>query len=863
MRNHQVAYGHGHLHRTIDQPIQDFEGLRRETNRVEGVPGSASTGPSADPRGLLSARMQTVTTSATILEGVVHYVIPGAYTYRVILDGELGELICGDMMNASFTRSVRISQILPVGTRVLVLKQQGLNKGMIIGAPAREVLDYQYGQPVLASAIGRFHVQNRQYVRNVARSPDTGRGIPDYVQGRAVDVCEGDYMITNLAEGGFFTSPFETSVRQTHDCGVWMFSMDRLLRLAGRSVQEYSVAHERYAGMDEHETHGFEGTAGYPWEALGYYRKPDQPWKKNTGTETVNGKGISFMEPDNPNAEPFYRRQVHTGYLGQGYTHEIRIPPKGVTQTESATPNLPDDGEVPIVVAREQILPDGAMIRESARAIHSVKHANIRSFKRIRAIDDPRGDDMATETEGKYEFSAAEPAGTMPQSVTDQVLWTVRNLAPALFRAHRGDFLPIERDGQAFEQDLDPGDLSTLASQNSVEEPLPVPLFVDERFGEKEYRAGRSTISQLENGDIVFRNACGAEIALRGSNIELSAPGDFRVNMGRSVIMLAGDDLVVRAKNSIDLTATDNDVRVKARRNCDLVAGTSGTGRMLIESQAVGTPGNRDVAGLEGENINGRGIVLKAKHSTVQTLAQRIYLRSLDAGTIVVDADAGRGTVKVDSYVTRIHGSAAVELAAGITSRMPNLLSVTGSRTISKATIECHAQILALGAIFSDAGVVTTPADNFSKPPDYPRYKQMEDRLQNFIDAIPTWFQEQYWSEDQPGHEETIRNTMFSYRTTDQYGSHRFLFGEPFWMELYGEDACATLATWDEPVYRYQETSDQQPWPGYDRWTTEPVMTVGETRMYDAPERTDRDEPDESATRQVIPGEYFRIIDPP
>ena len=82
-------------------------------------------------------------------------------------------------------------------------------------------------------------------------------------------------------------------------------------------------------------------------------------------------------------------------------------------------------------------------------------------------------------------------------------------------------------------------------------------------------------------------------------------------------------------------------------------------------------------------------------------------------------------------------------------------------------------------------------------------------------------------------------------------------------MELYGPDICTTLVTWDEPVYRYQETSDQQPWPGYDRWAIEPAMTVGDTCMYDASERTDRDEPGESNTRQVVPGEYLRIIDPP
>ncbi len=271
MPDRNIAYGHRHLSTTLDKPVQDYEGLRRETERLDGVPGSSYGGPIADPRGILAARSQAVTGSATVLEGVIHYVIPGTFTYRVILDGDLGELICGDMMNASFTRSVRISQVYTVGTRVLVLKHHGLLKGTIIGSPAREVLDTQYEQPVLSSAIGRFHIANRGYVKNVVKNPDTGRGIPSYTQGRAVDVCEGDYMISNMAEGGFFTSPHETSVRQSHDCGVWMFSMDRLLRLIGRSVQEYSLAHERYAGMDEHETYGYEGTALLPWEAFGYF----------------------------------------------------------------------------------------------------------------------------------------------------------------------------------------------------------------------------------------------------------------------------------------------------------------------------------------------------------------------------------------------------------------------------------------------------------------------------------------------------------------------------------------------------------------------------------------------------------------
>ena len=866
MHDHNIAYGHRHLTTTTDKPVQDFEALRREVERVHGIPGSVSGGPLSDPRGLLSALGQKVTTSATILEGVIHYVIPGTFTYRVILDGELGELICGDLMNASFTRSVRISQTYAVGTRVIVLKHHGLLKGTILGSPAREVLDWQYDQPVLASAIGRFHIVNREYVKNVVKSPDTGRGIPSYTQGRAVDVCEGDYMVTNMSEGGFFTSPFETSVRQSHDCGLWMFSMDRLLRMIGRSVQEYSLAHERYIGIDEHETYGFEGIAAYPWEALGYYREPDILWKKQKGSDVIGGKGISFMEPQEEKAEPFYRYQSFSGYLGQGLTREIRIPPKNLKDSSKAT-NLPDDGNVPITVAREQMLLDGTILQESARSIHLIKHANIRSFKRVKGIDDPRGDDMRSESKNSsYKFSQAKEFDPpSPQSATDKILWMIRKQSPSMFKEHRNDFEAISKKGQPFEQDVLLGDLSALKTRNSVEEPPTQKLHVDTRYGELEYGGGRATISLLDNGDIVLRNACGAELALRGANIEVSAPGDFRMNMGRSFISLAGDDIILRAKNSADLTATDNDVRIKAERNLDMVGGMSGSGRTLLENKAQGRPNNRDVLGLEGELIQGRGLHLKAENSSVSTFGGTVYLRSLEGGNILLDADQGNGVVKIDSAYTRIGGSYAVEIAAAAGDGTPNILAVTPWRTISKELLEVHSQIISSGVIVSDAGVSVLPADNFSKPIDQfnrTRRNQMDDRIANYLNAMPQWFAEYYWGQDMPGNSETIRNYAFSYRTTDQYGADRFSYEEPFWMELFGSEKCLSLATWSEPVYKYQEITDQQPWPGFATWSEESSMTTGISRWYDSAEQTDREEAVNAQPKKVILNEHLRIIDP-
>jgi len=863
MQSHNISYGHSHLTRTLNQPVRDVDGLIRDSHRRGAVPGSSQAGPLADPDGMMAAQNQAVPHSATILEGVVNYVIPGSFTYRVVLNSGLGVLICNDIHNTSFTRSVRISKLFPVGSRVIVLRQSP-TRGVILGSPARDVLDRQYGLPVLYSGIGTFHAVNRGYVRNAAMSPDLSRSVPDFVQGRAVDVCEGDYIISNMFEGGFFTSPHETGIRQSHDCGVWMFMMDRLLRIVGRSVQEYSFAHERYAGMDEHETYGFTGMAAYPWEAMGYYHKPGTPLKKNESHEVVLGKGISFIEPTEPKAEPFYRHQVFTGYLGQGVTQEIRIPPQGIHESEEPVPHLPDDDKVPICVARQQMLLDGTILHESAKAIYSVKHVNLRSFQRKHAIDDPRGDDMAKGDTSTYQFSGAESPGTPPQGTTDPILWTLRKQSPALFRAHKGDFQEIDKDERASEKDVNLAqDLSALRYADSVAEPPTVPLHVDDRYGKVDYGGGRSVIAQLPNGDIVFRNACGAEIALRGSNIEISAPGDLRIIMGRSVITLAGDDAVIRAKNSVDVTATDNDVRIKAERNLDLAGGMSGSGRTLLENQATGSPNNQDVAGLEGERINGRGLILKAAGSMVETLGKSVYLRSLEKGHITLDADQGEGSVRIDSRTTRIHGASSIVIAATPPNEgVLNLVIVTPTRTISRAMIECHARIIALGAIASDSGISTSAADNFSQPAEYPRTRQLDEQVQNFIEAMPEWFTTTFWDEEKPGHADTIKNTAFSYRTTDQYGAGRFRFEQPYWMELYGQDACESLPTWSEPVYVYQGTMNQQPWPGYETWSVEQSLETATTRMYDAEQGLDLDEPIETQQEKIIPDKFLRITDP-
>ena len=78
---------------------------------------------------------------------------------------------------------------------------------------------------------------------------------------------------------------------------------------------------------------------------------------------------------------------------------------------------------------------------------------------------------------------------------------------------------------------------------------------------------------------------------------------------GRNVNLWAGYDLILRAKNSIDGSASAHDVRLKAENNMMLLGGNSGTGGVLVESR--GASGNFDFS-QSGEAVSFGGVILRA-----------------------------------------------------------------------------------------------------------------------------------------------------------------------------------------------------------------------------------------------------------
>jgi len=402
--------------------------------------------------------------------------------------------------------------------------------------------------------------------------------------------------------------------------------------------------------------------------------------------------------------------------------------------------------------------------------------------------------------------------------------------------------------------------LLSLQSAPSMPTPPVQKLFVDERYEEVEYGGARASISLLSGGGIAIRGGCGEEILLQGGNITLSAPGDLRCLFGRSAVTLAGDDIVLRAKNSVDVTATDKDVRVKADRNLDMVGGMSGTGRTLLENKATRLPSLEGVQEREGEDINGAGVVIRASDSVLASYAQRIYTRSLNSGEIFIDADNGNGSVKTRAGYVGVNAKKNVVFGVNDGS---NIVQLTPTNTLMTAPLNVDERIRSSQTVRADRGCNAEPL------PD-PTYFTHEETIayingskENYEESNIVSPNELYYDEQGLGTGTFIAAYTFSYRNSEQCGAHRFSFDELYWMELYGQTAIDSLATWDERVYVYQSTIDQVAWPGYEKWVEDECVTVGKTRLYDASSGNDIDRLEGGTPQEqtnVTPANFYRVI---
>jgi len=678
-------------------------------------------------------------------------------------------------------------------------------------------------------------------------------GPVNWLAGRPFDLTTG-------GEKGWITETglricidsFLVQLAVDESCGIFAFLHDQLLRIAGQNLQLWTAGMVQEGILDGNEYNHITGITPYPWEQLGLFEPGDPRRELEAEDWQVKEPHYSKWEPKDDKQMPWHRYRQFQGYLGQGAKQSIQGPPRGA------------EGPNKFGTATEHpLLFDSFTGLNGYHALASA--AGISIHKRIGMVSPlqkARPEQPDADTSTNYKFGGQTGDGPAPKITTEpatqdddaslQRVAGLLDLHAYLFNyAGTHPFFWHGKDwGLAEESALewtegkslhgDAFDYSKLASKMILPPPKPLRIKVDHRYGEQDYYQTESGIDFLPDGSVVIFDGWGSEIVMSGGSISSRAAGDIWHQAGRNVNTWAGYDAITRAKNSIDLSATERDVRIKAERNVQVVAGNSGSGGVLIESRATEDEFNFEKF---GEDAVYQGIILRAAHSEVINWAKNVYVRTgggdVDAGVITIDANKGQANISLHGSMINNYVSNGVFHYFGNEGDVTKANSfLEGFCTICSPTFIGGAAVVA-GSLLTQGSIAVTnghiateqakSASNLVGTLEGESLRQANETIadeqtianneipqlgKTFFNAElqPTWY-----DTNRPGEDTTIRKGTFSFRDPKQYSSEDFKLYEARWQQM-SRLAGQTLPTWEEkPV----ATLGQQfyPYPGKDAFT--------------------------------------------
>jgi hypothetical protein len=169
-----------------------------------------------------------------------------------------------------------------------------------------------------------------------------------------------------------------------------------------------------------------------------------------------------------------------------------------------------------------------------------------------------------------------------------------------------------------------------------------------------------------EDGSVIIRDAWGSEIVMLGGNVSISCAGNVMLLPGKTALTIAGDDIVQKAQNSVDIHASEHDVRLSAARNMEILGGgdeSQYSGGVIIESRGNGVSpwDGKD----KGEQARLSGITLRTKNQGVVVDGQKVVVRSRKVTKIVSGDKSIDGRVDIGSKMFRVRANAAYITSEG------------------------------------------------------------------------------------------------------------------------------------------------------------------------------------------------------
>lgn len=420
--------------------------------------------------------------------------------------------------------------------------------------------------------------------------------VPTY-NDRPGTVLPGEYAIGNPM--GVFLSlcHFIATLKATERAKLECFVFDDLVRLTSGQFQHWNAFGD---------THIFNDAGGTNIEISGSHSAAEvRGYNSNSEIVDTSGDPSSMEErhrPKNPQAVMKKRFRLFMGALGDMLQVYL------VNMQNGKSPETHEDPETRGASFKLHLANSGALNIASAAGMGFTLNDKIAAPSRIKEPWDPEGDTPETSKEPQakkklhFDFDDQE---------VSKYPWmhNIRAMSAEPWEDALGyqRFDEMSKDFRVPEaQDLDnlPGKYDELESDSRQDN----------------YKGRKAGIRVEQDGSVRLWDNWGSEIYMRGGDIVLACPGNIIMQPGKSVVAIA-KDVVLKAKKSVDITATEKDVRIAAGKN---IYGYADKGGMLFEANGSSEPGYPD--GLQGEDVPGGGIVFKAKNSSINMWSKNITM---------------------------------------------------------------------------------------------------------------------------------------------------------------------------------------------------------------------------------------------
>lgn len=425
---------------------------------------------------------------------------------------------------------------------------------------------------------------------------------------RPTDVVEGEHVIANEL-GVLLGLLQEVAVLKGSELAqIQCYLLDDLVRLISHNFQHWTALGELNIWHDGKAIIAEYGATHLSRESIGIPQTTDktEPAFQEDGDKPKADDSQDYYKLKNDErTKAIERLKIFTGRLGDFLHLYLTRPDNDAIRSLSGeTGGKFDKGLFDVHLSTE-----GRLNVRTVTGIYIEKTNWIRVPLRVRSPEDPKGDeveDITFEEKKPFEWDNTYKVSENPVGYFLQL----RDCAAYLQDKYA--YLHMDKYKKDFKFSRSPTDEEKNLTECENIDPQTKYKFAD-------YKLRHSGIYLLDNGGLMLKDAWGSAIVMEGGDISLQPSRDLITQPLRHSIVKAGHSMSLAAKKHIDVSSTEEGMRIKTKKVQHFYAKEEG---IILQTD---TKGEGNPAPTEEAYDSFGGVLIKAPDAGVFTHGKKIY----------------------------------------------------------------------------------------------------------------------------------------------------------------------------------------------------------------------------------------------